>query len=215
MQSNRRTVLQGMGLLSLGALLPGRLHASPEPQAGIRAAARTLSAQGTNAAKAVQDGQAYQFDPTVRYPLETGIVDPTHGHSFYFHAHRTDEYGHFHTFARDEYGLSVHLLMISINKAGQPTALSTVNQWVTDDRHVRAAELMKLYRRFQISPSAFKTPALVSMVNAILGSYASLALPLFEERDAWVDKYRADHGKLPYQDRSIEVISTRAINPLG
>jgi len=204
-----------MGLLSLGALLPVRLHATTDPKAGIRAAANALCALGTNAAQAVQDGQAYQFNPTARYPLEAGIVDPTHGHSFYFHAHRADEYGHFHTFARDEYGLSVHLLMISINSQGQPTALSTVNQWVTDDRHVRAKELMKLYQGFQIDPSAFKTPALVSMVNAIIGGYASLAKPLFEERDAWVDKYRADHGKLPYQDRSIEVISTRTINPLG
>jgi hypothetical protein len=215
MPTQRREFLKLIGGAGLGALLPGLSAGSTDTLAQVRTAARDLMGQGLNAVVAVQNGKSYQFDAAVKYPTQAGIVDPSHGHSFYFHSHRKQEYGHFHTFARDAYGLSVHLLMISVDSEGRPTALSTVNQWVTDDRHLRSQELMALYRSYAVDPASFAHPALVRMINALMTAYQPTARSLFEERDAWVERYRRDKGKVPYQDRTVEIISTRAINPLG
>jgi len=215
MYTQRREFLKLIGGAGLGALLPGLSAGSTDNLAQVRSAAKDLMGQGLSTVLAVQNGRALQFDAAVKYPTQAGIVDPSRGHSFYFHSHRKQEYGHFHTFARDAYGLSVHLLMISVDSEGRPTALSTVNQWVTDDRHMRAQELMALHRSFAVEPASFTHPALIQMINALMTAYQPTARSLFEERDAWVDRYRRDKGKMPYQDRTTEVISTRAINPLG
>jgi hypothetical protein len=138
-------------------------------------------------------------------------VDRETGCSFYFHAHRKGEYGHFHTFATDEYGLSVHLLMISMDAEGRATALSTVNQWVTGDRHVKADSLVTQLDNFLIAPTSFAPSALVDFVAGVLKSRRALAIELFEERDKWVAEYHRQTGGVPYADKAHHVISSREI----
>jgi hypothetical protein len=214
---NRRSILRtsAWGVLSALVPVPWRVALAEPTRAKLRAATTALQAAGTDPVHAVLAGRPYAFDPAVLFPTKTGIVDPDTGHSFYFHAHRAGEYGHFHTFSRDEYGLSVHLVMISMDRTGRPTALSTVNQWVTGDRHLKAPQLTPLLDRFNVSPASFVQPALVSFVTELIKSHRAVIVELFKERDQWVEAYRDRTGSVPYEDISHEVLSTRPIDSLG
>lgn len=180
--------------------------------AGLPLSARLAFARGrANPVQWALAGRPYRVDANVHFPSQAGVVDGATGCSFYFHAHRKSEYGHFHTFAKDEYGLSVHLLMISMDAEGRATALSTVNQWVTGDRHVKADSLVTLLDNFSIAPASFAPSALIDFVAGLLKSRRALAMELFEERDKWVAEYQRQTGGLPYADAAHHVISSREI----
>ncbi len=183
----------------------------------MREAAQALRRMGLDPIKAALAGQAYEFDEDgqIRFPKPEGVVDPKTGHSFYFHAHREGEYGHFHTFVRDQYGLAVHLILISMDEQGRATELSTLNQWITGDRYVAADDLSVLLDQYSIAPSSFAPPELVSFVTGVVKSHRALIVDLFRERDQWVADYRKRTGTDPFEDKDHPLLSTRSIGPLG
>lgn len=202
---NRRQFCSSSVLAAAWTVSPRPVWAAPNL---IRAASDALKMAGTNAAIAALDGQDRVEDPYRHYPSKTGIRDPKTGHRFFFHAHRKQEYGHFHTFSMDEYGASIHVAMVSINDQGVPTLLSTTNQWVTGTRYIPASGMERHINAFSIEPSVYSQPDLVRFVTAIIQSHQSELMDLYKERDEWLERYRKAHSKDPFKDTAHEVLSS-------
>lgn len=171
-----------------------------------------LRSEGSNVVKKVMNGKTYVFDPYTHYPYDGGISDEKSGYRIFFHAHRPNEYGHFHTFATDEQGDLIHLVLISMNEDGQPTALSTVNSWVTDDKYVKADALKKLLDNFQMDSNLFVEQRVVDFVDNIIKGYKETIYQLFDERDEWIKNYVRNNFNEPFEDREFEILSERKIN---
>ncbi len=167
---------------------------------------------GLHPGKAALGGQERVFDPTRHYPSVAGIVDPSTGHRFFFHYHRPDEFGHFHTFSIDGYGAPVHIAMITINEAGRATTLSTTNQWVTGTRYIPADQMKPFIDGFAMAKSAQKDPALVSFINELIQGNKANILELYIDRDRWIERYKKTSQGNPFKDEQHEVLSSKEIN---
>lgn len=116
---------------------------------------RVLGKSGSNLVLEALDGA--EFVELEHYP-PGDVHDPETHSQFYFHAHppsptRAPDFGHFHTFlrhgalpahatpavlpgnavARETSAVTTHLVAISMDRYGRPTALFTTNRWVTDE----------------------------------------------------------------------------------
>ena len=202
---DRRQFCSGSILAAAWTLSPRPVWAAPNL---IQAASDALKKAGTNAALAALDGQERVQDPYRHYPSEEGIKDPKTGHRFFFHAHRKEEYGHFHTFSVDQYGAAIHIAMVSVNEQGLPTLLCTTNQWVTGTRYIPASDMAPHINSFSISPSAYAQPDLVRFVTAIVQAHQKELMVLYQERDEWLARYRKHTTKDPFKDRAHEVLSS-------
>ena len=202
---DRRQFVSGTVLAAAWTLSPRPVWAAPNL---VRAASDALRAAGTNAARAALDGQERVLDPYRHYPSEAGIADPQTGHRFFFHAHRKEEYGHFHTFSVDEYGAAIHVAMVSVNESGMPTLLSTTNQWVTGTRYIPARGMESHINAFSIRPSSHSQPDLVRFVTSIIQAHRKELMVLYRERDAWLAQYRKSNNKDPFEDTTHEILSS-------
>jgi len=161
-----------------------------------------------------------------------GDVYDFHSHAqYYFHTHRDDEYGHFHTFLRprgmpegiapadpadrrppgDNDALS-HLVAVSIDHGGAPAELFTTNRWVTAETWYRAADVAAMLPRFQID---HERPSVLA--NRWISSLLTLFRPQIEHllvaRDARIEDCRHRLPGIPVlEDRELEVTSRMAIN---
>jgi hypothetical protein len=172
----------------------------------------SLKEEGSNLVKKVLNGKKYIRDPYTHYPYDGGITDTDTGCRIFFHAHRDNEYGHFHTFVTDDNGDLVHLVLISMNEDGKPFGISTVNRWVTDDKYVNADVLKSYLKSFQMEASLFKEKRIVEFIKLILNAYEKEIFELFDERDKWVQNYINTNYREPFEDRDFEVLSERKIN---
>jgi hypothetical protein len=171
----------------------------------------SLRSEGSNVVKKVMNGKTYVFDPYNHYPYDGGISDEETGYRIFFHAHRENEYGHFHTFALDEKGELVHLVLISMDEQGKPIALATVNRWVTNDKYVKADVLNKLLDNFQMDPKLFVESRVVEFVVNVIKGYKEIIYELFDERDKWIKDYVNKNFNEPFEDRNFEILSQRKI----
>lgn len=171
-----------------------------------------LKAEGTNLVAKIMNGKKYEFDPHTHYPYDGGIKDESTGYQLFFHAHREDEYGHFHTFATDEDGKLVHLVLISMNKAGELIGLATVNRWVTGDKYVKADKLKKLSKDFYMNPELYKDPRVIEFVNNVFKAYQKDIAEIFDKRDEWISNYARKHFREPFEDRNHEILSHKKIH---
>jgi len=171
----------------------------------------SLKKEGSSIVKKVLDGRKYIRNPFVHYPFKPAIKDENSGCAFYFHAHRKNEYGHFHTFTYDNDGELIHLVLISMNKKGEPIALATVNRWVTGDKYVPANVLKRKLEKFFVSPTLFKDPRLIEFVNLTLKTYKKEIFQLFEERDKWIEEYVNKNFREPFEDRNYDLLSFKEI----
>lgn len=172
----------------------------------------SLRSEGSNVVKKVMNGKTYVFDPYTHYPYDGGISDEKTGYRIFFHAHRPNEYGHFHTFATDENGDLIHLVLISMDEEGRPIALATVNRWVTDDKYVKADVLKKFLDGFQMDSNLFVERRVVEFVYNILNAYKDTIYDLFDERDEWIRNYVNKNFNEPFEDREFEILSFNKIN---
>jgi hypothetical protein len=175
----------------------------------------SLRSEGSNVVKKVMNGKTYVFDPYTHYPYDGGILDEKTGYRIFFHVHRPNEYGHFHTFATDENGELIHLVLISMNEEGEPIALATVNRWVTDDKFVKADVLKHLLDNFQFDSKLFVEQRVVEFVYNILNAYKDVIYNLFNERDNWITDYVNKNFREPFEDREFEILSERKIDILS
>lgn len=168
---------------------------------------KDLKAEGSNIVLKIMNGKQYVFDPYNHYPYDGGIKDENTGYQLFFHAHRDDEYGHFHTFATDDDGELVHLLLISMNKKGEPIGLATVNRWVTGDKYVKADKLKKLSENFYINPSLYKDYRVIEFINNVYLAYPEMINSLYEKRDQSISEYARKYYREPFEDRELEILS--------
>jgi hypothetical protein len=218
----RRQFIQASGLLVLGLLTSTKLKAasviSMAAEAGnkykehIISIINNLKNEGSNLVKKIMDGKKYAFDPFTHYPYDGGIKDEKTGCQLFFHIHRANEYGHFHTFAIDAHGDLIHLILISMNQEGEPIGLATVNRWVTGDKYVKAEVLKSLSENYFVEPSLFKDSRIVEFINNIFKSYQEEIAQLFEERDKWITNYVNNNFREPFEDREYEILSERKID---
>lgn len=222
MKTSRRKFLKSSALLSASLLLPAMMFAETviEKTSKIYNASlkkvvlimKSLKKEGSNVVTKVMANKEYVFDPYFHYPYDGGIVDKKTGSRVFFHAHRKNEYGHFHTFINDEKGDLVHLVLISMDKEGRPLALATVNRWVTGDKYVKADKLKMLLDDFKIAPELFEDDRLLRFVNNIMTGYKEEIHKLFEKRDEWIRNYAFTYTREPFKDKNHEVLSMKEIN---
>lgn len=218
----RRNFIQTLALLSFGALAPMRSFSVSLFQSSAVAIQQALQAlvqimealkaEGSDVVKKTLNGKRYKRDAGVHYPYEDSIEDKDTSCQVFFHAHRKNEYGHFHTFINNEQGELVHLVMISMDKHGQPTAISTLNRWVTGDVFVKAEEIKLLFQKFKMNHALFPDKRIIEFVENIFVAYQPLIFELFEERDNRITQYVELNASEPFEDRGVEILSSRKIN---
>lgn len=176
---------------------------------------KELKFEGSNLVKKIMNKRKYVFDPFTHYPFDGGLKDANTGNQLFFHIHRLNEFGHFHTFATDEEGSLVHLVLISMNKHGEPLGLATVNRWVTGDKYAKADTLKILSKRFFVSPELYVDKRVVEFVNHIFKAFQEEINNLYDERDNWISEYVNKNYSEPFEDRDYEIISYKEINLAG
>lgn len=218
----RRQFIYSAGVFALGLIASTKVRAASLintlSKAGnafkerILEIIKQLKAEGSNLVKKIMNGKKYEYDPYTHYPYDGGIKDEKTGYQLFFHIHRPNEYGHFHTFATDEKGVLVHLVLISMDKQGKPIALATVNRWVTGDKYVKAEVLKNLTKDYYVNPALFSDPKVVEFINSIFKAYTEEIFQLYDERDKWITDYVNKNFREPFEDREFEILSEKKID---
>lgn len=171
-------------------------------------------------------GSFYEWS---HYPKGDAIDWDTHS-QYYYHAHPNDdrpgEHGHFHTFMRyggmpegtepspldvpqktNQNRIGAHLIAVSMDKKGYASKMFTVNRWVTDETFYPADQVSRMLDRFEMDHAHPSWPT-NRWLTATMILFRPQILHLLIERDASLDRWKADHpGTDHYEDREIEVTS--------
>lgn len=171
----------------------------------------------------IQGREVVQFE---HYPPDD-VVDRRSGSQFYYHAHRDGdrEHGHLHLFwhatvtgsrryqrpdrARWVRTAPTHLLAISLDARGLPTALFTVNRWVTDGHWFDADTTAALVDRFAMGDVAGHELS-CRWLTGFVQLYRPLIGRLLADRDLRLAR-RADLAQA-LDDRRLEVLSMAPID---
>jgi hypothetical protein len=174
------------------------------------------------------EGTFYEWD---HYPKGDIYDNETHG-QVYYHAHPFEdrfeaEHGHFHTFIRpkgmppgikpadvpgfeppkDPNDALSHLIAISMDKAGFPFRLFTVNRWVTGECWYKAEDVAVLIDYFKIDHARPSWPT-NRWISAMLCLFKPQIVELLHARDRTIQSWQ---DRLPetdvYEDRKLEVTS--------
>lgn len=165
------------------------------------------------------------------YP-EGDIYDPETHSQFYYHAHRPNEHGHFHTFMRpkgmpskckpaplpdyeppkDEDDALSHLIGISMDEHGLPIRLFTTNRWLTGEVWYGADDVCAMVDRFEIDLARPSWP-----VNRWIGAMLRLFRPqifeLLHARDAAMEERAAKQPDASvYEDRECDIVTHMEIS---
>jgi hypothetical protein len=159
------------------------------------------------------------------YPLDDA-VDARTGARWFYHAHPPEErdegeHGHFHLFLdRDAFddipaiagpvdadapdARVVHIAALSIDLAGVPTRLFTVNRWVTDEWTHSAADILQRLERFDLSAAQDGDALVNRWLTAAVATFAPEIAQVLIERD------RVIAGAPPvfFEARDAEILSS-------
>ncbi|MDD2720498.1 MAG: hypothetical protein PHH47_04245 [Gallionella sp.] len=220
----------------LSQLPLAQLQAMREAGAEMLECRRVLARAGLNLVgevlrDALNRGETfYEFD---HYPHDDVYDHDSHA-QYYYHSHRSEigEHGHFHTFLRPA-GMPAgvaplslpsasiwpqgddalaHLAAVAMDASGWPTALFTVNRWVTGDAWYPAEQVIAMLERFRIDHANPSWP-----LNRWLGALFVLFRPhlqaLLERRDQTVRDWAAAHpGTDVFEDRALDVTSQMPVS---
>ena len=170
-----------------------------------------LDRAGTTVMDLVREGRPQV--PWTLYPGEYGIFDRRRRSQFYYHAHEgaDHEAGHFHT-VRLFPDHTVHLVAISMNHAGWPQALFTLNLWAIGDVWATPEQLKRYARAFRVE-SAKADPRLLRFINLVFGACDTEIAMLQDEKARAMEAYRAVHRDVdPFEDRLFEILNRVEIN---
>ena len=171
------------------------------------------------------------------YPKGDVYDRATHS-QYYYHAHpsqlRTGEHGHFHTFMRVK-GMPkavkpapmssdidrplgkdalAHLIGISMDKAGIPIRLFTVNRWVTGESWYSTEDVTAMLDLFAITHAVPSWPT-NRWISAMIRLFRPQVEWLLKERDESVRLWKMgnpDSEIEVYDDRKLEVTSVLDIS---
>lgn len=191
---------------------------------------RVLKKVRLNVVGEILKGQG-QFVRLTHFPQGDVFDAETHA-QYYYHAHRTEEHGHFHLFLRakgmpagcapvpDAQGRDwpagdaalSHLVAVSMDRFGNPTGMFTTNRWVTAETWYPAAHVIRMLPHFAIDhawPSWPTNRWLTAMTRLFRPQIEALLLA----RDAALDARRLSHpDRDVYEDRDFEVLSETTID---
>ena len=150
------------------------------------------------------------FTANTPYPPES-VTDRDSLASFYYHAHRDGEHGHFHTFLLHEpdapatpHQRYAHVVGLQIDDTGLPITMFTTNRWVTGETLRPARELIAMLDRFEIDhawPSWLVNRWLTAMVRLFRPQIEKLLVA----RDAALARGSTE-------DRELEIVSELPIS---
>jgi Domain of unknown function (DUF6969) len=196
-------------LPSLARRTAPELLRSLEAARTVRASLDGLRAGGRSVLERVLNGKPVV--PWEMYPWQGGVVDERTHSQYFYHVHPGEPGGHFHLFSLSG-GRLAHLVAVSMDARGQPVALFTVNRWVTDDTVLPAGELARLLPQFRVGSDAFDREV-SGFLGWVVRAFEAEIVTLIEARERAFEDYRAAHGgEPPYEDRRLEVTSTREID---
>ncbi len=160
------------------------------------------------------------------------IYDPESHSQYYYHAHREDEHGHFHTFVREK-GMKAahkpieqtrmdymderedticHLIAISMDNAGFPKSLFTTNRWVTADNWFSAGDTIDMLGSFEIDLVVPSWPVNI-WLTAMLRLFRPQIIKLIHERDQVMEKWQKEHPDTDvFEDRGLDINSEMKIS---
>jgi len=212
-----------MDVPTLDSLSVSQLKTMNEAADRILECYRILQKSNSNIVAEILRGQG-EFVEFDHYP-EGDIYDNESHSQYYYHAHRADEHGHFHTFLR-EAGMDKsakpiqqshekymderddtlsHLIAISMNNAGYPIGLFAVNRWVTAENWYSADDVIEMLDRFEIDLSFPSWPAniwLTAMLQLFRPEIESLIINRDQVIQQWQDK-NPDNDV--FEDRALEL----------
>lgn len=186
---------------------------------------RVLAKTGDNVVGEVlcDQGTFYEFD---HYP-KGDVFDSESNAQYYYHAHRGDEHGHFHTFLRQA-GMDVsmhpvaqsdaeymhkrrdklsHIIAISMDRRGMPIGLFTTNRWVTAENWYAAADIKVMLDSFEIDLARPSWPVNI-WITAMLRLFRPQILELVDQRDRAVANWHARHPEVDvFEDRDLGITS--------
>ena len=191
---------------------------------------RVLQKSNSNVVAEVLRGQGtfYELD---HYPKGDVYDFETHSQYFY-HSHRSNEHGHFHTFLREK-GIPddchpveqseapfmkerddklSHLIAISMNRKGYPIALFTTNRWVTADNWYTADDVIKMLDHFEMDHAWPSWPVNI-WITAMMRLFRPQIEELVRERDGAVMEWQNQHPNGDaFEDRGCDILSVRKIS---
>lgn len=212
-------------LINFATLSRDQLQAMVEAGREVMECQRALAKGGSNIVAEVlpHQGTFYEFD---HCPAGDVYDQETHS-QYYYHAHRSSEHGHFHTFLREagmppgvqpveqsEIGsmkqrddkLS-HLVAISMDKWGVPIGLFTTNRWVTGENWYAADDVAAMLECFVIDHARPSWPT-NRWVTAMLQLFHPQIVALLHRRDAEVAKWQKRHpSEDVFEDRRLDLPS--------
>ena len=168
------------------------------------------------------------------YP-EDDAIDEGLGYQWFYHSHSpadrigSTEHGHFHLFARrklwsrhlqskserqfasmtgdpDQRTNTRHLIAISLNAAGIPISIFTVNSWVTGDLMLAAGNTDRLRSHMTLDTGH---PEIDAVLKCVVALSRDEILDVLMARDNVLSAYRKP-GLL--RDESLEILSEVPIN---
>lgn len=191
---------------------------------------RVLRKAGLNVVGEVLKGQGPFYEMN-HYPKDDVYDGETHA-QYYYHAHRPNEHGHFHTFVRRP-GMPAemqpvpdaatrdwpagdatiaHIVAISMNAEGYPIGLFTANRWVTGDTWYAADDVLVLLDRFVVDHAYPSWPTnrwITAMLRLFRPQIEALVRGRDERLRAWAD---AHPDSDVYEDRRLETLSETRVN---
>lgn len=192
---------------------------------------RVLSKAGANVVGELLKGEGTFYEWN-HYPDGDIYDNETHS-QYYYHAHRENEHGHFHTFVRQsgmpdgmiaaentsdeewpdgDERLS-HLISISMDPQGLPLALFTTNRWVTGENWYVAKDVIRLLDRFEID-HAVPNWATNRWLTAMIRLFHPQIVELIKERDRTIAAWTPSDGSTHvFEDRDLEITSFVEISP--
>ena len=189
-----------------------------------------LAKTGDNIVGEVLRGQGtfYEYD---HCPAGDIYDQETHS-QYYYHAHRSGEHGHFHTFFREK-GMPEgahpveqsqaaymkerddklsHLVAISMDQRGFPIGLFTTNRWVTAENWYAAGDVCAMVDRFTIGHAQPSWPT-NRWITAMLRLFRPQIMALLHKRDAAVRNWLRRHpDRDVFEDRRLDLPSQVAIS---
>jgi Domain of unknown function (DUF6969) len=187
---------------------------------------RVLKKGGANIVGEILRGEGtfYEWD---HYPDGDVYDSETHA-QYYYHSHRVDEHGHFHTFLRlkgmkkgvkpipydgpaewptEEDDILSHLIAVSMDSAGFPTQLFTTNRWVTGENWYDKKDVIDMLDGFIIDHSTPSWPA-NRWITAMVVIFRPQIERLIIARDARIAEWQAEKpDEDVFEDRDLEITS--------